>query len=161
MARVVLALLMFLVASFSKEKALYVQTEYAKPFRVVVEFYFDHPEKIRPALGWVSNIVYVLTNPPYNYPLEDIDIVVISHGRELEAFVKRNREKYRDVVERMESLSQYGVKFFVCAMAARQLYNLKEEDFYPFVTLVPSAITELAHWQHKGYALIIPQIFFK
>ena len=25
--------------------------------------------------------------------------------------------------------------------------------------VVPSAITELLHWQHKGYALLIPRIY--
>lgn len=32
---------------------------------------------------------------------------------------------------------------------------------YDFVELVPSAITELAHWQLKGYALIKPEVMDK
>lgn len=116
-------------------------------------------KKLRPALGWISNVIFVLTNTPYNFSLEDIHIVVVSHGRELPVFVAKNREKYADIVERIENLNMYGVKFKVCRMAAEQIYGLSEKDFYPFVELVPSAITEIIHWQLQGYALMIPQVF--
>ncbi|MEZ0361336.1 MAG: DsrE family protein [Hydrogenobacter sp.] len=157
-ARVIFTLLLILCVSFGAEGAKFIQTQYTKPFKAVVEFYFDNPEKIGPALGWVSNLVYVLSNPPYNYSPEDIDIVVVSHGRELPVFAKENRKKYESIVERIESLSFYGVKFTVCSMAARQFYGYSEKDFYPFVTLVPSALTELIHWQQMGYGLLIPQV---
>jgi len=35
------------------------------------------------------------------------------------------------------------------------------KDFQDCVEVVPNAITELAHWQQQGYALIIPQIMDK
>jgi intracellular sulfur oxidation DsrE/DsrF family protein len=35
------------------------------------------------------------------------------------------------------------------------------KDFQDFVEVVPNAITELAHWQQQGYALIVPQIMDK
>ena len=84
---------------------------------------------------------------------------VVSHGRELPVFVKENRSKYEDTVERLESFSQYGVKFKLCKMALTQLYGYSEKDVYPFVEVVPSAITEVAHWQHMGHALVIPMVF--
>lgn len=159
MKKVVLILLFFSFV-FSEEHAKFVQTPYKAPFKAVVEFYFDEPEKIRPALLWVSNIIYVLSNEPYNFiPGEDIDIVVIVHGTEITTLVKKNREKYKDIWERIEGMSMYGVKFKVCAMAAKQLYGYTEKDFPPFVELVPSAITELLHWQQQGYALLIPRIY--
>ncbi len=160
MGKVLLLLIFTLPLVWSQEKgARFVQTPYEPPFRVVVEFYFDEPEKIRPALLWVSNIIYVLSNEPYNFiPEEDLDIVVVIHGTEITTLVKKNREKYRDVWERMEGMAMYGVKFKVCGMAAEQLYGYTREDFPPFVDLVPSAITEILHWQLKGYALLIPQI---
>ena len=156
-----IALLILLVSlSLSQERARFVQTPYEARFRVVVEFYFDDPEKIRPALEWVSNIIYVLSKEPYNFiPGEDIDIVVIIHGTEITTLVKKNREKYKDIWERIESMEMYGVKFKVCAMAAELIYGYKPEDFPPFVELVPSAITELLYWQQKGYALLIPQVY--
>ncbi len=158
MKRVVLTLLVILSLSFS-EGAKFVQTPYEAPFKAVVEFYFDEPEKIRPALEWVSNIIYVLSREPYNFvPGEDIDIVVVIHGTEITTLVKKNRERYRDIWDRIEGMSMYGVKFKVCGMAAELIYGYKKEDFPEFVELVPSAITELLHWQQKGYALLIPRI---
>lgn len=157
--RKLLSILFILTFSFGGEHAKFVQTPYQAPFKVVVEFYFDEPEKIRPALLWVSNIIYVLSNEPYNFiPGEDIDIVVIIHGTEIVTLVKKNKEKYKDIWERIEGMSMYGVKFKVCKMAAEQLYGYTEKDFPEFVELVPSAIVELLHWQQKGYALLIPQI---
>ena len=35
------------------------------------------------------------------------------------------------------------------------------DDLPDFVTVVPSGITELAHWQLQGYALIQPQVLTK
>jgi len=32
------------------------------------------------------------------------------------------------------------------------------EDLPDFITVVPSGITELAHWQLQGYALIQPRV---
>ncbi len=155
-----LGLLLLIGLTFSQERAKFVQTPYEKPFKVVVEFYFDEPEKIRPALEWVSNIIHVLSREPYEFiPGGDIDIVVVIHGTEITTLVKKNRERYRDIWERIEGMEMYGVKFKVCKMAAELIYGYKPEDFPPFVELVPSAITEILHWQHKGYALLIPRIF--
>ncbi len=158
--RVILLILSFVGILFSQEGARFVQTPYQAPFRAVVEFYFDEPEKIRPALEWVSNIIHVLSREPYEFiPGEDIDIVVIIHGTEIATLVKKNREKYRDIWDRIEGMEMYGVKFKVCSMAAELLYGYKKEDFPAFVELVPSAITELLHWQQKGYALLIPRVY--
>jgi hypothetical protein len=49
------------------------------------------------------------------------------------------------------------VEFKVCGLAAHD-YGYVREDFLDFVQIVPSAITELAHWQQKGYALITPVV---
>ncbi|RMH81292.1 MAG: hypothetical protein D6674_00345 [Acidobacteria bacterium] len=155
-----LSVFLLLISSlWAQEHARFVYTEYKRPFKVVYELFLDHPEKLRPALGWISNVLFVLTNPPYNFSPDDINILVVSHGREVPVFAKRNGEHYKDIVERVESLSIYGVKFKVCKMAAEQVYGLSEKDFYPFVELVPSAITEIIHWQMQGYALMIPQVF--
>jgi intracellular sulfur oxidation DsrE/DsrF family protein len=53
-----------------------------------------------------------------------------------------------------------GVEFKVCALAAED-YGYVVGDFQPFVEIVPSAFTELVHWQQQGYALIIPQVFYR
>jgi len=152
-------LLMLLSAAFAEEGAVFVQTPYEPPFRAVVEFYFDEPEKIRPALEWVSNIIRVLSEEPYSFiPGEEIEIVVVIHGTEITTLARKNRERYRDIWERMEGMTMYGVRFKVCSIAAEKIYDYSPDELAPFVELVPSAIPELLHWQQKGYALLIPRI---
>ncbi|MES9930440.1 MAG: DsrE family protein, partial [Candidatus Thiodiazotropha sp. 6PDIVS] len=68
--------------------------------------------------------------------------------------------KYREVVERMRYYAALGVEFKVCNLAATE-YDYHLNDFQEFVELVPSAFTELVHWQQQGYALIIPQVHIK
>ena len=70
---------------------------------------------------------------------------------------KRNYQKYRDIVERMRYYSKFGVEFRVCAMAATD-YGYRLRDFQDFIRLIPSVVTELAHWQLQGYALIMPKL---
>ncbi len=60
----------------------------------------------------------------------------------------------------MRYYASLGVEFKVCGLAARD-YNYRASDFQDFVEIVPSAFTELAHWQQKGYALIRPQVYLK
>jgi hypothetical protein len=60
----------------------------------------------------------------------------------------------------MRYYASLGVDFKVCALAARD-YGYSTDAFYEFVEVVPSAITELAHWQLQGYALITPRVMEK
>ena len=73
------------------------------------------------------------------------------------ALARKNQDKYSDAVERMRYYASLGVQFKVCGIAAQD-YGYQTNDFYDFVEVVPSAITELAHWQLQGYALITPRM---
>ena len=53
-----------------------------------------------------------------------------------------------------------GVEFKVCGLAAED-YDYDTDDFHEFIEVVPSAITELAHWQLQGHALITPTVVEK
>ncbi len=133
-----------------------VEPPYEAP-RVVFDFYFDRPEKIGPALFWVRSLMNPLTESPYDMAPEFMDVVVVIHGTELVTVARHNYEKYREAVERMRYYAQLGVRFRVCALAAED-YGYALEDFHEFIEVAPSAITELAHWQQQGYALITPQV---
>ena len=141
------------------DQARYVETPYEEP-KVMFDFYFDQPEKMGSALYWVRSLINPLTEAPYNMAPEFMDIVVIVHGTEIVTLARKNYEKYRDVVERMRYYAALGVKFRVCGLAAHD-YGYEIKDFHEFVEVVPSAITELAHWQQRGYALIAPQVMDK
>lgn len=133
-----------------------VQTPYEEQ-KVVFDFYFDDPARINSALYWIRALMNPLMDEPYNQAPEFMDIVVVIHGTEIVTTVERNYKKYKDAVERMKYYAALGVKFRVCGLAAVD-YGYSAKDFYNFIELAPSAITELAHWQLKGYALITPQI---
>jgi len=141
------------------EHATFVQTPYQEP-KVAFEFYFDDPNKINSALYWLRSYINPLTDEPYNYAPELMDIKIIIHGTEIVTLAKKNYEKYKTAVERMKYYSLLGVEFRVCALAAKD-FGYKTEDFQSFVKIVPSAIIEIGHWQQQGYAIIKPQIMDK
>lgn len=141
------------------EQATFEQTPYQEP-KVVFEFYFDNPDKINSALYWIRSYINPLTESPYDYAPEFMNIKVIIHGTEIVTVAKKNYDKYKEAVERMKYYSQLGVDFRVCGLAAKD-YDYKMEDFQSFIKVVPSAIIELGHWQQLGYAIIKPTIMEK
>jgi uncharacterized protein len=88
------------------------------------------------------------------------EVIVLIHGTEIVTVAKKNYEKYSEAVDRMRYYASLGVKFRVCGLAAED-YGYRAEDLQDFIEIAPPAITELAHWQQQGYALITPQIMEK
>ncbi len=150
---------LIVIASKVCAEATYVQTPYAEP-KVVFDFYFDEPEKTASALYWVRALLNPLLEEPYGYAPEFMEIKIVIHGTEIVTLAKRNYDKYKDIVDRMQYYASLGVEFKVCAMAAQD-YGYQLKDFQDFVQVIPSAITELAHWQLQGFALIQPGIMTK
>ena len=137
----------------------WVATPYA-PAKVVFEFYLDDPQKIGSALYWVRSLMNPLLDAPYDYSPEDLNVVVVIHGNEIVTVAKKNEAKYQDAVDRMRYYASLGVKFKVCGQAAAD-FGYRVDDFQDFIEVVPNAITELAHWQQQGYALIVPKVMEK
>ena len=154
---VVLLLCSSALAEEKKSKA--VETPYTEQ-KVVFDFYLDNPEKIHSALYWIRSLMNPLIAEPYGMAPEFLDIKVVIHGTEIVTVARKNYEKYRDAVERMRYYSSLGVEFKVCGLAAED-YDYDTGDFYEFIDVVPSAITELAHWQLQGHALITPNVMEK
>lgn len=155
--------LVFFLLTFSSicvaDGATRVQTPYTEQ-KVVYDFYFDEPEKINSALYWIRSLMIPLGEEPYNHAPEFMDIVVIIHGTEIVTVAKNNQEKYKDAVARMQYYAALGVDFRVCGLAAAD-YGYLDKDFHDFITVAPSAITELTHWQQQGYSLITPVVMDK
>ncbi len=136
-----------------------VETPYTEQ-KVVFDFYLDDPAKMGAALYWVRALINPLMDDPYGIAPEFLDIKVVVHGMEIVTLARKNYARYRDAVERMRYYHSLGVEFKVCGLAAQD-YGYLPRDFYDFVDIVPSAITELAHWQLQGYALIVPHVLDK
>ncbi len=154
-----LLLLVFGTPSPVAASGKWVETPY-QPARVVFDFYYDNPQKIGSALYWVRSLMNPLMAEPYRYMPEDMNIVVVIHGTEIVTVAKNNEARYREVVDRMRYFADLGVSFKVCGQAAED-YGYAVKDFQDFIEVVPNAITELAHWQMEGYALIVPQVMDK
>ena len=137
----------------------FIQTPYTNQ-QVVFDFYFDEPAKINSGLYWIRSLLNPLMDAPYNTSPEQHKIKVIIHGTEIVSTVKHNYAKYRDAVERMKYYADFGVEFKVCGLVMEE-YGYRFTDFHDFIEVVPSAISELAHWQNQGYAVIRPLIMEK
>ncbi len=133
--------------------------DYTSP-KVVYDFYFDHPDQINSGLYWIRSLIQPLMDSPYNMAPEMMDIVVVIHGTEIVTLAKKNYAKYKEAVERMRYYHQLGVKFHVCGLAMHD-FGYKPSDLQDFVQVVPSAFSDLVHYQQQGYALITPRIFEK
>ena len=161
MKALTLLLVMLVSATLQADQAVskFEQTPYSEQ-KVVFDFYFDDPAKINTALFWVRSLINPLMEEPYGMAPEFLDIKVIIHGTEIVTVARNNYEKYREAVERMRYYASLGVDFRICGLAAQD-YDYDVGDFYDFVKVVPSAITDLAHWQLEGYALLTPQVLEK
>ncbi len=160
--RLLLMLLCLVATTATAEEAggaRIVETPYTAQ-KVVFDFYLDDPAKMGAALYWIRSLINPLMDEPYAMAPESLRIKVVVHGMEIVTLARKNYARYRDVVERMRYYHSLGVEFKVCSLAAQD-YGYLPRDFYDFVDLVPSAMTELAHWQLQGYALIVPHVLDK
>ena len=155
----VMIMLLCHTALAEEEVSKAVETPYSEQ-KVDFDFYLDNPQKIHAALYWIRSLMNPLIAEPYGMAPEFLDIKVVIHGTEIVTVARKNYEKYRDAVERMRYYSSLGVAFKVCGLAAID-YDYDTDDFYEFIDVVPSAITELAHWQLQGHALITPNVMEK
>jgi len=154
-------LLLMLLTTFAQADsgAEFVQTPYTEQ-KVLFDFYFDDPAKINSALYWIRSLMNPLMDAPYDMAPEFLDLKVIIHGTEIVTVASKNYDKYKDAVERMRYYSELGVEFRVCGLAAQD-YGYRQGDFYDFIKVTPSAISEIAHWQLQGYALVTPVVMEK
>lgn len=137
-------------------QAKFVQTPYQNP-KALFDIYLDHPDKLGAALYWLRSFVNPLTEAPYSLFAEDMSVIVVLHGTELVTVAKKNEARYGEVVQRMRYYAQQGVKFKVCGLALKD-FGYTPADMQPFVEVTPSAMTELVHWQNRGYGLITPLV---
>ena len=143
----------------AEDSARYIEPPYKEP-KVVYDFYLDDPAKMNAALFWIRSLINPLTEAPYNFAPDFMEIKVVIHGLEIVTVARKNYKKYRQVVERMRYYHSLGVEFKVCSLAATD-YDYQIKDFYEFIDVVPSAFTELAHWQQQGFALITPKVYLR
>jgi len=87
----------------------------------------------------------------YNADPFDASIVLVLHGDEIPFFAIKNYSKYKDLMQRAQSLTIGGViQFRMCKVAA-QGYGFKPEDIHGFVKMVPMADAEIVRLQQEEH----------
>ncbi len=101
----------------------------------------------------------------YQSKLQEYSVIVVIHGDAYKFFMKDlNNSVYafdekllstKDLLgKRLSSLAKnYGVKFEVCGAGIKHK-RLNPKAFYPFVTIIPNAISGLVDAQNSGYAYV-------
>jgi intracellular sulfur oxidation DsrE/DsrF family protein len=100
----------------------------------------------------VLDRVSYLNNLYHANPFE-ASIVLVLHGDEIPFFATAGYDRYRELMQRAQSLTVAGpVEFRMCVVAA-QTHGLKAGDIHGFVKLVPMADAEIVRLQQEeGYA---------
>jgi len=101
----------------------------------------------------------------YESQFKELEVVVVIHGGAYKFFVKdllsspfKDDKKLSKVAKefsvRIKSLAQtYEVKFLICE-AGMDKHQLKKEDVYDYVKLIPNAMIGLIDTQNDGFAYI-------
>lgn len=118
-----------------------------KPQKVVYDVAASSIEMFENVLDRVSYLNNIYRANPF-----DASLVMVLHGDEIPFFAISNLEKYRDLMQRAQSLTVAGpIEFRMCQVAARG-HGLEADDIHGFIKLVPMADAELVRLQQEeGY----------
>ncbi|RMA96142.1 DsrE family protein [Hydrogenothermus marinus] len=151
---IIFPLIFLFSISYAKEKKLAtfeVSEETYPTIKVVYDWNLSSPEDVNQALNYISNHIKAYTQYA---PFSELKIVVVSHGPEAVIFAKQNKDKFKQILERIKSFHDaYGVKFYVCNNILKFM-GFKREDIQPFAIITPAGVAKLAALQEEGYRLV-------
>ncbi len=118
------------------------------PQRVVYDVAVHDQETFDRVLDRVSYLNNVYQADPFS-----ASIVIVLHGDEIPFFAIANTTRYRELMQRAQSLTLAGpIEFRMCRIAARG-HGLEPADIHGFVRVVPMADAEIVRLQQQeGYA---------
>lgn len=115
-----------------------------KPQRVVYDVAAGSLSQFRNVLDRVSYLSKVYNADPFA-----ASIVIVLHGDEIPFFATKNYQKYKDLMQRAQSLSfDEVIKFRMCRIAA-QGHGYEPKDIHGFVEMVPMADAEIVRLQQE------------
>lgn len=109
------------------------------------------------AVKTVEALTSVLDRASYLSALNGADpfdnkIVIVLHGDEINYFAIKNYAKYKDLMQRAQSLTVGGIiEFRMCKIAAASR-DYEPKDIHGFVHLVPMGDAEIVRLQHEGFS---------
>lgn len=115
------------------------------------KFFFDvyaHSAGDFRALLERARMIYDETSPGAR---DDLKVVLVLHGPDIEFFAARNYEKYQDIVDLSAQLDAFGVfDFMMCAATATSL-GLAIDDVPAFIEFVPYGPAEIDRLESAGF----------
>jgi len=115
-----------------------------KPHKVVYDVAASNIDMFEHVLDRVSYLNNIYGADPF-----DASLVMVLHGDEIPFFAVGNIEKYRELMQRVQSLTIAGpVEYRMCQVAARG-HGLEANDIHGFVKLVPMADAEIVRLQQE------------
>ena len=128
--------------------AKHVNPDYA-PKKVLYDLYSGNKDDLSNILDRVGYLFKL-----YGSDTFDSSIVVIIHGDAIPFFAVNELDKYRDLMNRAQSLTVgTSIEFRMCGAAAKVL-NYEAKDIHGFVQMVPMADAEIIRLQHDNYAYV-------
>jgi hypothetical protein len=118
------------------------------PQKVVYDVAVSSVARLNNILDRVSYL-----NKLYHADPFQTSIVLVLHGDEIPFFATKNYPKYRELMQRAQSLTVGDtIKFKMCKLAA-QAHGFKPEEIHGFVEIVPMADAEIVRLQREeGHA---------
>ena len=120
------------------------------PEGVVFEIVSGDPEGLRWALPEAKESIEKLRA---KFP--DLDIAVVTHGREQFALQKKHKERFKKVHSLTESLvKDSGVNLHVCGTYA-EWHNVTEEEFAEYADVAAAGPAQINDYINLGYTKIL------
>ncbi len=116
------------------------------PLGVVFELLSREPHFIEKRTPYIETQIAALKQA-----FAELDIVIISHGRELNALTLA--QQTQPYMQTFKNLSRQGVNIHVCEVVAARL-NKTADDFPRFIDVTPSGTAQLNDYKQLGYSVI-------
>lgn len=124
-------------------RAKLTETQY-KPQKVVFDVTTASLENLTSVVDRASYLSKITGAHPF-----DSSIVLVVHGSAVPFFAIKNSDKYRALMERVDSLvSSEVIKVKMCKIAAES-YDLAPKDIHGFVEIVPMGDAEIIRLQNE------------
>ena len=107
-------------------------------------FHIDEIEKWKLLIGNVRNLLKVLTENMF-------EIEIVANSAAVKEYLINNSNFTNELTE----LSTKGIKICACKNALNGL-NIKQNEIFEFVKIVPVGVKELIEKQNDGFAYIKP-----
>ena len=115
-----------------------------KPHKVVYDVSVSSIGALTNVLDRVSYLNKLYEANPF-----DSSIVMVLHGNEIPFFGIKNYNKYKELMNRAQSLVDSGnIRFRMCKIAAEG-HGFKPKDIHGFVEMVPMADAEIIRLQQE------------